>query len=316
MEKNAKIYVAGHKGLVGSAITRALEQQGYQNLILKTRKELDLLDQKAVADFFASEKPEYVFLAAAKVGGIVANDTEPAGFIYENLTIQNNIIHNAHLNKTKKLMFLGSSCIYPKLAPQPIREDSLLTGPLEETNIAYAAAKIAGVIMCQSYRKQYGDNFISVMPTNLYGPNDNFDPEKSHVIPGMIGKFHKAKMENARTVTLWGTGSPYREFLHSDDMASACIFLMNNYDDPEMINIGSGADISIGELAQSIRAVTGFKGSLVLDKSKPDGMPRKLLDTTKLSKMGWSPKTSLDTGLEQTYQWYRENCTGKDTGGN
>ena len=308
MEKNAKIYVAGHKGLVGSAITRALEQQGYQNLILKTRKELDLLDQKAVADFFASEKPEYVFLAAAKVGGIVANDTEPAGFIYENLTIQNNIIHNAHLNKTKKLMFLGSSCIYPKLAPQPIREDSLLTGPLEETNIAYAAAKIAGVIMCQSYRKQYGDNFISVMPTNLYGPNDNFDPEKSHVIPGMIGKFHKAKMENARTVTLWGTGSPYREFLHSDDMASACIFLMNNYDDPAVINIGTGIDLTIKDLAELIKKVVGFPGDIVWDTSRPDGSPKKQLDMAKLFSLGWQPKIPLEQGLKNFYDWYVQHA--------
>ena len=308
MEKNAKIYVAGHKGLVGSAITRALEQQGYQNLILKTRKELDLLDQKAVADFFASEKPEYVFLAAAKVGGIVANDTEPAGFIYENLTIQNNIIHNAHLNKTKKLMFLGSSCIYPKLAPQPIREDSLLTGPLEETNIAYAAAKIAGVIMCQSYRKQYGDNFISVMPTNLYGPNDNFDPEKSHVIPGMIGKFHKAKMENARTVTVWGPGSPYREFLHSDDMASACIFLMNNYDDPAVINIGTGIDLTIKDLAELIKKVVGFPGDIVWDTSRPDGSPKKQLDMAKLFSLGWQPKIPLEQGLKNFYDWYVQHA--------
>ena len=307
MNKNSKIYVAGHRGLVGSAIVRILKKKGYGNLILRAHKELDLLNQKAVENFFRKEGPEYVFLAAAKVGGIMANKTYPADFIQNNLTIQNNVIENAHRYGVKKLLFLGSSCIYPKMAPQPIREEYLLTGPLEPTNIAYAAAKIAGIIMCQSYNKQYGTNFISVMPTNLYGPNDNFDLENSHVLPAMIRKFHEAKISGSPNVVLWGTGSPKREFLHVDDLADACLFLMKNYDDSEIVNIGTGTDISINPVAEKIKKVVGYKGKIVWDKTKPDGTPRKLLNVSRIRKLGWKHKIGLDAGLKKTYEWYENN---------
>ena len=307
MEKNAKIFVAGHKGLVGSAVVRELRAQGYANLVLKTREELDLLDSRAVADFFETEKPDYVFLAAAKVGGIHANNTLPADFIYQNLQIQNNVIHNAYLNKAKKLLFLGSSCIYPRECPQPIKEEYLLTGPLEKTNEPYAVAKIAGIKMCQSYNRQYGTKFISVMPTNLYGPNDNFDLESSHVLPALLRKFHEAKKNNAKQVIMWGTGSPRREFLHVDDMASACIYLMENYDENEIVNIGTGEDISILELAKSIKTIVGFKGDIVNDTSKPDGTPRKLLDVSRLHSLGWKHEIPLENGIKMTYEWFLNN---------
>lgn len=307
MDKKSKIYVAGHRGLVGSAIVRRLEAEGYKNLILKTRAELDLLDSHAVADFFAKEKPDYVFLAAAKVGGILANDHYSAQFIYENLQIQNNIIHHSHLNKVKKLLFLGSSCIYPKLAPQPIKEEYLLTGELEETNEAYAIAKIAGIKMCQNYNKQYGTNFISVMPTNLYGPNDNFDLETSHVLPAMIRKFHEAKINNKKEMELWGTGKPKREFLHVDDLADAVLYLMNNYDDSKIVNIGTGVDISIKELAETIKKEVSFSGKIIWDTGKPDGTPRKWLDVSYLHSLGWKHKIDLAEGIKMTYKWYLEN---------
>jgi GDP-L-fucose synthase len=304
MEKTSKIFVAGHRGLVGSAIVRALEAAGYTNVIKKTRSELDLLDQKAVADFFATEKPEYVFDAAAKVGGILANKEHPAEFIHQNLVIQNNVIHNAYLSGVKKLVFLGSSCIYPKLSPQPIKEEYLLTGPLEPTNDAYAIAKIAGIMMCQSYNKQYGTNFISLMPTNLYGPNDNFDLESSHVLPALIRKFHEAKENGAPNVTLWGTGSPMREFLHVDDLADAAVFLMQKYDGSEIVNVGTGEDVTIKELAGFIRDAVGYAGELVWDTDKPDGTPRKLLDVSRLHSLGWKHRISLETGIKDTYEWY------------
>lgn len=307
MEKHAKIFVAGHKGLVGSAIVRRLESEGYTNLLLRTRAELDLLDARQVEQFFAKEKPEYVFVAAAKVGGILANSTYPADFIHENITIQNNIIHQAHTNKAVKLLFLGSSCIYPKMAPQPIKEEYLLSGYLEETNKAYAIAKIAGIVQCQSYNKQYGTNFISLMPTNLYGENDNFHPDSSHVIPALIGKFHAAKKSGASEVTLWGTGSAKREFLHVNDLASAAVFLMNNYNSGEIINVGTGEDVSIKELAEQIQSIVDFKGSIVWDSTKPDGTPRKLLDVGKLQELGWKHSVPLKEGLEKTYDWYKEN---------
>jgi len=292
-------------GLVGSAIVRALKKQGYDNLILRTHSELDLLDQKATADFFKKEKPEYVFLAAAKVGGIMANKTYPADFIYQNLQIQNNIIHHSYLNGVKKLLFLGSSCIYPKLARQPIREEHLLTGELEPTNEPYAVAKIAGIKMCQTYNRQYGTNFISVMPTNLYGPNDNFDLENSHVLPAMIRKFHEAKISNQNEVVVWGTGAARREFLHVDDLADACVFLMNNYDNSEVINIGTGEDVSIKELAEMIKKITGFTGEIVWDASKPDGTPRKLLDVSRLHNLGWKHQINLPNGILSTYEFYQ-----------
>lgn len=304
MQKDPKIYVAGHRGLVGSAIVRNLESQGYANIIKKTREELDLLNQQAVTEFFATEKPEYVFLAAAKVGGILANKENPADFIHRNLVIQNNVINTAYRNGVKKLVFLGSSCIYPKLAPQPIKEDYLLTGPLEESNDAYAIAKIAGIKMCQSYNKQYGTNYISLMPTNLYGQNDNFDLQTSHVLPALIRRFHEAKISNAPSVTLWGTGSPMREFLHVDDMADASVFLMNNYDGSEIVNVGTGEDVTIKELAELIRDIVGYTGELTWDTTKPDGTPRKLLDVSKLQNLGWKHKISLKDGIQQTYHWY------------
>jgi len=306
MEKTAKIYVAGHRGLVGSAIVRQLTTAGYTNLITRTRAELDLLDQAAVADFFAAEKPEYVFLAAAKVGGIMANQTYPADFIYQNLVIQNNIIESAHQHQVKKLLFLGSSCIYPKLAPQPIKEEYLLTGPLEPSNDAYAIAKIAGIKMCQSYSKQYGDTFISVMPTNLYGENDNFDLETSHVLPALLRRFHEAKEANAPHVTLWGTGSPMREFLYVDDMAAACLHLMETYDAPEIVNIGTGEDVTIKELAETVKAIVGYEGDIQWDTDKPDGTPRKLLDVSKLHSLGFQHTIELKAGIQKTYDWYKK----------
>lgn len=302
MEKNAKIYVAGHRGMVGSAIFRKLEKEGYSNLISRTSIELDLRDQKAVADFFSSEQPDYVFLAAAKVGGIVANNTYRADFLYENLQIQNHVIHNAYRTGVKKLLFLGSSCIYPKLAPQPLKEEYLLTGLLEPTNEPYAIAKIAGIKLCDAYREQYGCNFISVMPTNLYGYNDNYHLENSHVLPALIRKLHEAKMTGAESVTIWGTGSPKREFLFADDLADACFFLMQYYNEPALINIGTGEDISIKDLALLIGQIVGFNGKLEFDTSKPDGTPRKLMDVNKLHKQGWKHKVELKDGLKLTYR--------------
>ena len=304
MNTASRIYVAGHRGLVGSAIVRALHANGFTNLILRTRDELDLLDQRAVAEFFTHEKPEFVFLAAAKVGGIMANKEFPADFIYQNLEIQNNIIESAHRNGVTKLLFLGSSCIYPKLAAQPIKEEYLLSGPLEPTNDAYAIAKIAGSMMCQSYRKQYGSNFISLMPTNLYGENDNFDLTSSHVLPALIRRFHEAKENGAPTVTLWGTGTPMREFLHVDDLASAALHLMQHYNEPEIINVGTGEDVSIKELAELIRDTVGYTGELVWDTDKPDGTPRKLLDVSKLHSLGWKHAISLPEGIKTTYDWF------------
>ena len=305
MNKQAKIYIAGHRGLVGSALVRKFQELGYDNLILKTRSELNLLNQQEVADFFAVEKPEYVFLAAAKVGGIGANSTYPADFVYENIMIQTNIIHAAYKNNTKKLLFLGSSCIYPKMAEQPIKEESLLTGELEPTNDAYAIAKIAGIKMCQAYNKQYGTNYISVMPTNLYGPNDNFDLEKSHVFPALIRKFHEAKINKEVEVVVWGTGTPIREFLYVDDLAEACIYLMNNYNDDKIVNIGTGVGVTIRELAESIAKVVGYEGKLVFDTSKPDGTPIKINDVSYLNSLGWKAKTDLLSGIEKTYNWYK-----------
>lgn len=302
MNKNAKIYVAGHRGMVGSAIYRKLQKEGYTNLITRTSSELDLRDSVAVADFFKSEKPEYVFLAAAKVGGIVANNTYRADFIYENLCIQNNVIHQSYLNGVTKLMFLGSSCIYPKLAPQPLKEEYLLTGLLEPTNEPYAIAKIAGIKMCEAYRAQYGCNFISVMPTNLYGPNDNYDLEKSHVLPALIRKFHEAKKSNQAQVEIWGTGSPKREFLYADDLADACYYLMLNYNDADFLNIGTGHDLSIKELALLVKDVVGYEGELAFNTSKPDGTPRKLMDVSKLHSLGWKHMIELPEGIKLAYQ--------------
>lgn len=307
MERDTKIFVAGHRGLVGSAIVRTLQKEGFNNLILKTHKELDLTSQLAVTEFFAKEKPEYVFLAAAKVGGIMANKTYPADFIHHNLAIQTNVIHSAYAHKVKKLLFLGSSCIYPKLCPQPIKEEYLLSGELESSNRAYAVAKIAGIIMCQSYNEQYGTNFISLMPTNLYGQNDNFDLENSHVLPAMIRKFHDAKVTKSPHITLWGTGSAKREFLHVDDLAEASLFLMNNYDDSAIINVGTGEDVTIKELAEKIKNIVGYEGTINWDTTKPDGTPRKLLDVRKLHDLGWKHKMSLDAGVMMTYEWYKKN---------
>lgn len=302
MEKESKIYVAGHRGMVGSAIVRKLTSLGYTNLLTRTSAELDLRNQQQVADFFDVEKPEFVFLAAAKVGGIVANSTYRADFLYENLAIQNNIIHGSYLNKVKKLMFLGSSCIYPKLAPQPLKESYLLSGYLEPTNEPYAIAKIAGIKMCEAYRAQYGCNFISVMPTNLYGTNDNYDLLNSHVLPAMIRKFHEAKDKGASEMTLWGTGSPMREFLHADDLAEACLFLMENYNESELVNIGTGEDVTIKNLAALVKQIVGFKGEIIWDTSKPDGTPRKLMDVSKLHGLGWHHKIALEDGIKLAYQ--------------
>lgn len=311
MNKESKIYVAGHRGLVGSAIVRRLKEQGYTNLILRTSKEVDLRDKEQVDNFFETEKPEYVFLAAAKVGGIVANNEYPADFIRDNLLIQTNVIDAAYRNNIEKLLFLGSTCIYPKLAPQPLKEDYLLTGELEPTNEPYAIAKIAGIKMCESYNRQYGTKYISVMPTNLYGPNDNFDLHTSHVLPALIRKFHEAKEMNVPYVEVWGTGSPKREFLYSDDLADACVYLMNNYVGNEIVNIGVGEDISIKELAQKVKAVVGYEGNIQFDTSKPDGTPRKLVDVTKLNSLGWKASTNLEDGLEKAYQWFLDNITAK-----
>ncbi len=310
MEKESKIYVAGHRGLVGSALLRQLQSQGYTNLVTRTRDEMDLMIFEDVHDFFERERPDYVFLAAAKVGGIFANNTQGADFIYENLVIQNNVVKSAHDFKVKKLLFLGSSCIYPRECPQPIKEEYFLDGKPEPTNIPYAAAKIAGILMCQAFHKQYNDNFISVMPTNLYGPNDNFNPVTSHVFPALIRKFHEAKMNNAPAVIVWGTGMPKREFLHVDDLASACVFLMNTYDQPDIVNIGTGEDVNIKEFAEMVKGVAGYEGEIVWDTSKPDGMPRKLLDVTKVNGLGWKATIELREGIEKTYQWYSENAHG------
>lgn len=307
MKKDSKIYVAGHRGLVGSAIVRELRKKGYTNIIGKTHKELDLMDSVAVENFFKSEKPEYVFLAAAKVGGIYANSTYPADFIYENLQIQNNVIGNAHKYGVKKLMFLGSSCIYPKMCPQPIKEEYLLSGYLEETNEAYALAKISGLKMCQYFNKQYGTNYISVMPTNLYGPYDNFHPENSHVMPALIRRFHEAKVSNAKEVVVWGSGTPLREFLYSEDMADACIYLMENYEGNDFFNIGTGKEITIRGLAEIIKEVVGYEGKIVWDTTKPDGTPRKLLDVSRLEKAGWRYKMELKDGIKEAYKWFIEN---------
>lgn len=307
MKKNSKIYVAGHRGLVGSAIIRNLKANGFNNIITKTREELNLLSYQDVADFFSQEKPNYVFLAAAKVGGIHANNIYPAQFIFENLQVQNNVIHNSYLTGVKKLLFLGSSCIYPRDCAQPIKEEYLLTGPLEKTNEAYAVAKIAGIKMCQSYNKQYGTNYISVMPTNLYGINDNFNLENSHVLPALLRKFHDAKLANTKEVVMWGTGEPMREFLFVDDLADACIFLMNHYSDSEIVNIGTGEDIKIKDLAILIKETVGFEGEIVNDTTKPDGTPRKLLDVSKLHGLGWKYETDLRDGIKMTYEWFLKN---------
>jgi len=302
MEKKDKIYIAGHRGMVGSAIHRRLKKEGFENYVFRTSDELDLRDQQAVADFFAKEKPAYVFLAAAKVGGIFANNTYRAEFLYDNLMIQSNVIGNSYRQGVKKLLFLGSSCIYPKLAPQPLKEEYLLTGLLEYTNEPYAIAKIAGIKMCDAYRSQYGCNFISVMPTNLYGPNDNYDLKNSHVLPALLRKFHEAKISDQPEVVVWGSGNPRREFLHADDMADACVYLMKNYNEEGLINIGFGEDLTIKELAEMIKEITGYKGKIVFDTSKPDGTPRKLMDVTKLSSFGWKATMPLKEGITQVYK--------------
>ena len=306
MKINSRIYVAGHRGLVGSAIYRLLKKRGFENLIIRTHSELELMDAVAVQNFFEETKPEFVFLAAAKVGGIHANSTYPADFMRENLLVQTNVIHESWRNDVEKLMFLGSSCIYPKLCPQPISEKSLLTGELEPTNEAYALAKIAGIKTCQSYNQQYGTNFISAMPTNLYGINDNFHPENSHVLPALIRRFHEAKLADSESVSIWGTGNPRREFLHSDDLADAVLFLMENYNDSEIVNVGCGEDQTIKVLAETIREVVGYSGSLEFDSSRPDGTPQKILDISKIRVLGWTPEITLKNGLEQVYQWYIE----------
>lgn len=307
MKKNSRIYVAGHRGLVGSAIVRNLKANGFTNIITRTHAELDLTNQAYVRKFFEEENPEYVFLAAAKVGGIHANNTYPADFIYDNLMIQNNIIKAAHDFKVTKLLFLGSTCIYPKMAPQPIREEYLLTGALEETNEAYAVAKIAGLEMCKFFKRQYGDNFISCMPTNLYGPNDNFDLKSSHVLPALIRKFHEAKVNGAETVEVWGTGTPLREFIYVDDMAAACVFLMENYDGEQHVNIGTGEEVSIRQLAETVKEVVGFEGELVFNTDMPDGTPRKLTTVDKLHGLGFMHKVSLNEGIRMAYEWFLEN---------
>lgn len=309
MDKRSRIFVAGHRGLVGSAIVRALEHRGWTNITVQSRHETDLRDRAAVDRFFSNARPDYVFLAAAKVGGILANSTHPAEFIYDNLAIELNVIDAAYRHGVKKLQFLGSSCIYPKLAPQPIREDYLLSGPLEPTNEWYAVAKIAGIKLCQAYRLQYGFNAISLMPTNLYGPGDNFDLKSSHVLPALIRKFHDAKEQGLTEVQIWGTGSPRREFLHVGDLAEAAIHLMNIYDEPEIVNVGTGEDVTIRELSEMIRDIIGYTGRLAFDASKPDGTPQKLLDISKIRALGWSPKIPLREGLARTYEWYLEHAT-------
>ena len=307
IDREARVYVAGHQGLVGGAIWRRLEKAGFTNLIGRTSRELDLRNQGAVQDFFSGVRPDYVFLAAARVGGIRANNTYPGEFIYDNLMIQTNVLHQSHVHGVKKLLFLGSSCIYPKLCPQPMKEEHLLSGKLEPTNEPYAVAKIAGITMCQAYRRQYGAPFFAAMPTNLYGPGDNFDPLNSHVIPGMMRRIHEAKTQGAQEVTIWGTGTPRREFLYVEDLADACFFLMENYDEGEIINVGVGQDQSIAELARLIVQVVGFKGRLIFDPSYPDGTPRKLLDVSRLAHMGWRAQTSLTDGLRETYHWFCEH---------
>ena len=302
MEKQAKIYVAGHRGMVGSAICRALEAQGYTNLIKRTSKELDLRDQQAVEEFFRAEKPDYVFLAAAKVGGILANNEAPADFMHDNMILEMNVIHSAWKNGVKKLMFLGSSCIYPRLAPQPMPESCLLTSSLEQTNEAYALAKISGLKYCEYLNRQYGTDYISVMPTNLYGPNDNYHPQHSHVLPALIRRFHEAKEAGAPTVTCWGTGAPLREFLYVDDLADACVYLMNTYSGNETVNLGTGKELTIRQLTELVAKVVGYTGEILWDPTKPDGTPRKLLDVTKLEKLGWHYKTELEKGIRLTYQ--------------
>ena len=304
MNKEGKIYIAGHRGMVGSAIFRKLKSEGFTNFVTKSLEELDLRSQVEVASFFESEKPDYVFLAAAKVGGIVANNTYRAEFLYDNLMIQNNVIHQSYVHGVKKLLFLGSSCIYPRLAPQPLKEDALLTGLLEPTNEPYAIAKIAGIKMCDAYRDQYGCDFISVMPTNLFGPNDNYDLKNSHVLPALIRKFHEAKLEGKQSVEIWGTGSPKREFMHVDDLASACYYLMQNYSEPGFVNIGVGKDISIKELAILIKGIVGFEGELTFDTSKPDGTPRKLMDVSKLERLGFKYNIELEDGIKSVYKAY------------
>ena len=307
MEKQDKIYIAGHRGMVGSAIKRRLEQEGFTHVLGRTSSVLDLKDQAAVRDFFRKEKPDHVVLAAAKVGGIHANNTYRAQFIYENLMIQNNVIHQAYEHGVKRLLFLGSSCIYPKLAPQPLKEESLLTGPLEETNEPYAIAKIAGIKMVESYRRQYGCDYISAMPTNLYGPNDNYDLKNSHVMPALIRKFHTAKQEGADTVEVWGSGSPMREFLHVDDLADACVYLLKNYHEELFVNIGTGTDLTIKALAEMIQEIVGFQGQLVWDRTKPDGTPRKLMDVSRLHAMGWKHKIELREGITQVYEAFKQH---------
>ena len=304
---HSKIYIAGHRGLVGSAIVRNLQSKGYNNIVTRTREQLDLMQTDAVNQFYAQEKPEVVIDAAAKVGGIHANNSYPAEFIYDNLTIQNNLIHGAYQAGVKKLVFLGSSCIYPKMAPQPLKEEYLLTGALEPTNEWYAIAKIAGIKMCQAYRKQYGFDAISLMPTNLYGPGDNFDLQNSHVLPALIRKFHEAKINSAANVTVWGTGSPKREFLYVDDMADATVFLMENYSDEQIVNVGTGIDVSIKQLAEIVQKVVGFNGDLVFDTTKPDGTPRKLMDVSYLESLGWKATTAIENGIQQAYDWFLKN---------
>ena len=305
MDRSARMYVAGHRGLVGSALVRKLQAEGFTNLVLRTSAELDLRDQAAVRRFFADERPDYVFLAAAKVGGIVANNSYPADFIFDNLMIQTNIIHSARESGVQKLLFLGSTCIYPKLAPQPIREDALLTGPLEPTNEPYAVAKIAGITMCRAYNRQYGTRFIAAMPTNLYGPGDNFDLETSHVLPALLRKIHEAKEQGAAEVVVWGSGSPYREFIHVDDVADASLFLMEHHEGNDIVNIGSGEELTIRDLALLIKEIVGFGGKLVFDDSKPDGTPRKLSDVSFIHTLGWRHRIGLEEGITQTYHWYR-----------
>jgi GDP-L-fucose synthase len=306
MERNSKIYVAGHRGMVGSALVRKLKKEGFENLVLRTSAELDLRNQQAVQEFMDKEKPDYVFVAAAKVGGILANNTYRADFIYDNIMMQSNIIHESWVNGVKKLMFLGSSCIYPKLAPQPLKEEYLLTGLLEETNEPYAIAKIAGIKMCDAYRAQYGCNYISVMPTNLYGPNDNYSLQTSHVLPALIRKFHEAKLKNEPAVVMWGTGTPKREFLHADDLADACFFLMQTYNEPGLVNVGVGDDIAIKDLALLIKDVVGYTGNIEHDLSKPDGTPRKLMDVQKLHSLGWKAKIGLQEGIESVYKEFSQ----------
>lgn len=303
---NARIYIAGHRGMVGSAVWRALEARGFRNLVGASREEVDLEDQRAVHSFYGAQKPEYVVVAAAKVGGILANSTRPAEFLYENLQIQNNLIHGAYVAGVKKLLFLGSSCIYPKLAPQPLKEDYLLTGPLEPTNEWYAVAKIAGIKMCQAYRRQYGCDFISAMPTNMYGPNDNYDAQGSHVLPALIRRFHEAKVSESPAVTCWGTGTPLREFLYADDLGRACVFLLEHYSEEQFINVGCGSDLSIRELAECVKAVVGFSGEIAWDDSKPDGTPRKLMDSSRLFQLGWKPEMDLQAGIKLAYDDFQQ----------